>query len=66
VYPASSLPVLLPSRELFLQGEAAHPRAEIDSGTLETLLGKADQELNLRRSLRPEGAPATRRPASAD
>ena len=40
--------------------------ARWDSGTLDTLLGKADQELNLRRSLRREGAPATRRPASAD
>ena len=37
-----------------------------DPGTLDALLGKADQELNLRRSLRREGAPATRRPASAD
>ena len=37
-----------------------------DSGTLDALLGKADQELNLRRSLRREGSPATRRPASAD
>jgi hypothetical protein len=33
-----------------------------DSGTLDALLGKADQELNLRRSLRREGSPATRRP----
>jgi hypothetical protein len=37
-----------------------------DSGTLDALLGNADQELNLRRSLRREGSPATRRPASAD
>jgi hypothetical protein len=37
-----------------------------DSGTLDALLGKVDQELNLRRSLRHEGSPATRRPASAD
>jgi hypothetical protein len=37
-----------------------------DSATLDALLGKADQELNLRRSLRREGSPATRRPASAD
>lgn len=37
-----------------------------DSGTLETLLGKADQEMHLRRSLRREATPATRRPASAD
>ena len=32
-----------------------------DSGTLETLLGKADQEMHLRRSLRREATPATRR-----
>ena len=37
-----------------------------DSATLDALLGKAGQELNLRRSLRREGSPATRRPASAD
>jgi diguanylate cyclase (GGDEF)-like protein len=37
-----------------------------DSGTLETLLGKADQEMHLRRSLRREATPATRRSASAD
>ena len=37
-----------------------------DSGTLETLLGKADQEIHLRRSLRRESSPATPRPASAD
>ncbi len=37
-----------------------------DSGTLDALLGKADQELNLRRSLPHQGSPATRRPASAD
>lgn len=36
-----------------------------DSGTLETLLGKADQEMQLRRSLRREASPATPRPASA-
>jgi diguanylate cyclase (GGDEF)-like protein len=35
-----------------------------DSGTLETLLGKADQEMHLRRSLRREAAPLTRRRAS--
>lgn len=37
-----------------------------DAGTLETLLGQADQELHLRRSLRRESSPATPRPASAD
>jgi diguanylate cyclase (GGDEF)-like protein len=37
-----------------------------DSGTLETLLGKADQEMHLRRSLRREASPATPRTASAD
>jgi diguanylate cyclase (GGDEF)-like protein len=37
-----------------------------DSGTLETLLGKADQEMHLRRSLRREATPATRRSAPAD
>jgi hypothetical protein len=37
-----------------------------DSGTLETLLGKADQEMHLRRSLRRESSPATPRPASTD
>jgi diguanylate cyclase (GGDEF)-like protein len=37
-----------------------------DSGTLDTLLGKADQEMYLRRSLRREGAARATRPASAD
>lgn len=37
-----------------------------DSGTLETLLDKADRELHLRRSLRRESSPAAPRPASAD
>ena len=37
-----------------------------DSGTLETLLGKADQEMYLRRSLRAEGRPSPRRPAAAE
>ena len=37
-----------------------------DSGTLETLLGKADQEMYLRRSLRAEGRPSPRRPATAE
>ena len=38
-----------------------------DSGTLETLLGKADQEMYLRRSLREESAelPQRRRPAGS-
>jgi hypothetical protein len=37
-----------------------------DSGTLETLLGKADQEMYLRRALRKEGAALPQRRASAD
>jgi len=37
-----------------------------DAGTLETLLGKADQEMYLRRSLRAEGRPHPRRPAAAE
>jgi diguanylate cyclase (GGDEF)-like protein len=37
-----------------------------DSGTLETLLGSADQEMHLRRSLRRENTRPTARPASAD
>ena len=37
-----------------------------DAGTLETLLGKADQEMYLRRSLRAEGRPNPRRPAAAE
>ena len=37
-----------------------------DSGTLETLLGKADQEMHLRRSLRREASPSAATPASAD
>jgi diguanylate cyclase (GGDEF)-like protein len=37
-----------------------------DAGTLETLLGKADQEMYLRRSLRAEGRPSPRRPAAAE
>jgi diguanylate cyclase (GGDEF)-like protein len=37
-----------------------------DSGTLETLLSKADQEMYLRRALRKEGAPLPPRRASAD
>lgn len=37
-----------------------------DSGTLDTLLGKADQEMYLRRSLRREGAARSPRPASAE
>jgi diguanylate cyclase (GGDEF)-like protein len=37
-----------------------------DSGTLETLLGKADQEMHLRRSLRRERSPLAPRRASAD
>jgi len=37
-----------------------------DAGTLETLLGKADQEMYLRRSLRAEGRPEPRRPAAAE
>jgi diguanylate cyclase (GGDEF)-like protein len=37
-----------------------------DSGTLETLLGKADQEMYLRRALRKEGAALPQRRAAAD
>jgi diguanylate cyclase (GGDEF)-like protein len=37
-----------------------------DAGTLETLLGSADQEMHLRRSLRRENTRPTARPASAD
>lgn len=37
-----------------------------DSGTLETLLGKADQEMYLRRGLRREGPSPSPRPATAD
>lgn len=37
-----------------------------DAGTLETLLGKADQEMYLRRSLRRERAAPTRRQAAAE
>jgi diguanylate cyclase (GGDEF)-like protein len=37
-----------------------------DAGTLETLLGKADQEMYLRRSLRKEAHPATPRSAPAE
>jgi diguanylate cyclase (GGDEF)-like protein len=37
-----------------------------DAGTLETLLGKADQEMYLRRSLRAEGRPSPRRAAAAE
>jgi diguanylate cyclase (GGDEF)-like protein len=37
-----------------------------DAGTLETLLGKADQEMYLRRSLRAEGRPNPRRAAAAE
>jgi diguanylate cyclase (GGDEF)-like protein len=37
-----------------------------DAGTLETLLGKADQEMYLRRSLRKEGRTATPRAAPAE
>jgi hypothetical protein len=37
-----------------------------DSGTLDALLGKADQELNPGRSLPREGSPADPVPASAD
>jgi diguanylate cyclase (GGDEF)-like protein len=37
-----------------------------DAGTLETLLGSADQELHLRRSLRREGTRPAPRAASAD
>ena len=37
-----------------------------DSGTLETLLGKADQEMYLRRSLRKEARPSPHRRAAAE
>jgi diguanylate cyclase (GGDEF)-like protein len=37
-----------------------------DAGTLETLLGKADQEMYLRRSLRKEGAAPSPRAATAE
>ena len=37
-----------------------------DAGSLETLLGKADQEMYLRRSLRREGAAATYRAAATE
>ena len=37
-----------------------------DSGSLDTLLGKADQEMRLRRSLRREGHAPAPRPASAE
>ena len=37
-----------------------------DSGTLDTLLSKADQEMYLRRSLRKEGPGFSRRRAPAD
>jgi diguanylate cyclase (GGDEF)-like protein len=37
-----------------------------DAGSLETLLGKADQEMRLRRSLRREGHSPSPRPASAE
>lgn len=37
-----------------------------DAGTLETLLGKADQEMYLRRSLRKEGSAPTPRAAAAE
>jgi diguanylate cyclase (GGDEF)-like protein len=37
-----------------------------DAGSLETLLGKADQEMRLRRSLRREGYSPSPRPASAE
>jgi hypothetical protein len=37
-----------------------------DSGTLDTLLGKADQEMYLRRSLRKEGAAPSPRAATAE
>jgi diguanylate cyclase (GGDEF)-like protein len=56
--PAQVWPVLLSAGGAML--------APWDSGTLETLLGKADQEMHLRRSLRREASPATRRSASAD
>jgi diguanylate cyclase (GGDEF)-like protein len=56
--PAAVWPVLVSAGGAML--------APWDSGTLETLLGKADQEMHLRRSLRREATPATRRSASAD
>jgi diguanylate cyclase (GGDEF)-like protein len=56
--PADVWPVLVSAGGAML--------APWDSGTLETLLGKADQEMHLRRSLRREATPATRRSASAD
>lgn len=37
-----------------------------DAGTLETLLGKADQEMYLRRSLRKENAASSVRPATSE
>jgi hypothetical protein len=37
-----------------------------DAGSLETLLGKADQEMYLRRSLRKEASALPHRRASAD
>ncbi|MEP6761410.1 MAG: GGDEF domain-containing protein [Sporichthyaceae bacterium] len=37
-----------------------------DAGSLDTLLGKADQEMRLRRSLRREGQSPSPRPASAE
>jgi diguanylate cyclase (GGDEF)-like protein len=37
-----------------------------DAGSLDTLLGKADQEMRLRRSLRREGQAQSPRPASAE
>lgn len=37
-----------------------------DAGSLDTLLGKADQEMRLRRSLRREGQASSPRPASAE
>jgi diguanylate cyclase (GGDEF)-like protein len=56
--PAEVWPVLVSAGGAML--------ASWDFGTLETLLGKADQEMHLRRSLRREASPATRRSASAD
>jgi diguanylate cyclase (GGDEF)-like protein len=55
--PAEVWPVLVSAGGAML--------APWDSGTLETLLGKADQEMHLRRSLRRESAPASRRPATS-
>jgi len=37
-----------------------------DAGTLDTLLGKADQEMRLRRSLRREGRSAAPRSAATE